>query len=54
MWNLQKRIQMNLAGQKQTHRFTDFENFMVTEGDRCGGGMDWGLGTGICILKYME
>ena len=28
---------------------------MVTKGDRCwGGGMDWGFGTGICTLRYIE
>ena len=27
---------------------------MVTKGDRRQGGMDWGFGTGICTLWYME
>ena len=43
---------MNLfAEQKQTHRLKN----MVTKGDRLWeGGMDWGFGTGICTLRYME
>ena len=40
-----KGIQVNKYLQNR-NRLTDFEKFMITKGDRCGGegGMDWGLG----------
>ena len=53
MWNLKKEITNELISRKD--RLTDFENFMVTKGDRWGmGGMDWGFGIGICTLSYIE
>ena len=36
------------------NRLTDFEKLLVTKGDRWGGGVDWGIGTGICPMRYME
>ena len=43
---------MNLfEEQKQTHRFQKTYGY---QRGQMGGGMDWGSGTGICILTYME
>ena len=39
---------------KNRNRLTDFEKFMITKGDRSGGGMDWGVAIGIFTLWYME
>lgn len=32
----------------------NFQDLMVTHGDRWEGGTDWGLGIGRCTLRYME
>ena len=40
---------------QKRNRLTDFEKLMATKGYRwSGGGMEWGFGTGICTLRYME
>ena len=44
---------MNLfIEQRQTHRF--LKQTMVTKGDRCGRGRDWGFVVDKCTLRYME
>ena len=36
-------------------RLRAFKNkLMVTKGEICRGGMEWGFGTGICTLLYMK
>ena len=53
MWNPQKGYKWTYLQNRK--RPTDFENkLMVTKRTGVGGGMDWGFGTGICTVWYME
>ena len=48
-----KKIQMNIfAEQKQTQTLKT--NLHLPKGTDVGGGMDWGFGTGICLLLCKE
>ena len=52
MWNLKKRLQMNLFAEIDSQTLKT--DLYLIQGDRWGGGMDWGFGIGICTLWYME
>ena len=54
MFNLKKRIQMNLiAEQKQTHRLLK-QTYGHQRGQMRWWGMEGYFGIGICTLRYME
>ena len=42
---------MNLSVEQ---RLTDFANKLMDQNRQVRGGMDWGFGTGTCMLRYTE
>ena len=52
MRKFKKMIQINLFTKQ---RLTNLENrFMVTKGERWGGGINWEFGTDIYMLLYLK
>ena len=54
MWNLKKKKDTNeLICRTETDSQTE-NKLRVIKRDGLQGGMDWGFGTGICTLRYVE